>query len=149
MTGVLAAFLRVRRWRVSWCGDPVSAEQESVGAGQVVVERRWKQFPQMGAKWVRCRKRGWLTKMEIEWPLSLCSVWNSAKAKVPWTHPCVCVCVSVFLFSPGLLSYHVVIPNSLPFPKAQGYQKKSKPHKFLLHGPLAYYMKVIHLIFVE
>lgn len=53
--------------------------------------------------------------------------------------------MSVFLFSLGLLSYSVVIPNSLPFPKAQGYRKESIPHKFLLPGPLAYYMKVIHL----
>ena len=73
MTGVLAAFFRVQWRRVSGSGDPVSTEQESIGAGQVVGERCWKQLPQMSATVGQMQKTRTTDKikMEIEWPKGL------------------------------------------------------------------------------
>ena len=48
---------------------------------------------------------------------------------------CVCVCVCSLWVCCPLCD---VTLNSLPFPKAQGYRKASKPHMLLLHGLLAY-----------
>lgn len=99
-------------------------------------------------------------KMEVEWPkrlgvrtrqtLQACVLLGILLRQRYLGH--ILACVSVGLCSCSLQAccpIRVVIPNSLPFPRAQGYRKESKPHKFLLHGPLAYYMNLIHLTFVE